>query len=1142
MKKLFFAAASIFILLMSFYQCSTGGGRPQILVFSKTEAFRHSSIPKGIAALKSLGAKHGADFVFTEDSEMFNENNLKKFNCVVFLNTTGDVLNDEQQYTFERYIQAGGGYAGIHAATDTEYDWPWYGELAGAWFLDHPSDPSNVQKGKFLVTQKDHWATKGMPDEFEKTDEFYSFKSISPNINVVLKIDEKSYKGGKNGDNHPMSWYREFDGGRSFYTALGHTEEIYDDQLFINHVWAGIHYAAGGDHPKALDYSKSKPEENRFSKVVMAEKLDEPMELSVLDDNRVLFIERKGGIKMYNIKTEELKTIAMLPVSTKYRSKEGKESEAEDGLLGLSKDPDFAKNHWIYLYYSTPEAPENVLARFEMKGDSIDMSSKKILLKVGVQREECCHTGGSIAWDKAGNLYLSTGDNTNPHGSNGYSPSDERPGRSPWDAQKSSANTNDLRGKIIRIKPLADGTYRIPEGNLFSPGTPQTRPEIYTMGHRNPFRISVDQKNGNLYWGEVGPDAGQPDSLRGPAGHDEIGQARKAGNFGWPHFVGDNKAYYKYDFKNNKSLQPWNAKAPTNTSPNNTGITTLPPAEKALVWYPYDVSPEFPLMGSGGRNAMAGPVYYADDFKQAPHAFPKYYDGKFFAYEWMRGFIMAITLDEEGNYKSMERFMPSYKFSNPMDMEFAANGDLYMLEYGTGWFTANDDARLVRIEYNGGNRNPQIEIQANRYAGVAPLNLELTSKGTKDFDNDELRHTWTITSVNGFKKEIRQPDVKLTLTENGVYNITYTADDQKGGVSTKKMEISVGNEPPSITLDLNGGNSSFYFANQPVKYSIAISDKEDGTLSKGIEAGRVAFTVDYLAEGYDKIAIAQGHKSADESTAFSEGKNLIEKNDCAACHKKDTKSIGPDYKSIATRYKSDKEAVNKLSKKIINGGGGVWGETVMAAHPKLTTAQATEMTKYILSLGAPVNPNALPLQGQYVTRLPKDDPGKGVFIWRVAYEDNPVNNIPAARSEQTLVMRNAKIDAHGFDVYKDVNKMSFGGMNLAMPAKNGCSVALKGVDLAGMKSLIVLASAPKPQANAIGGKIELRLNSPTGRLIGESEFLEASEKMDFVPKSLVIPIAVPAEEKGKKDVYVVFVNPKSTSQTMMVVVGFEFTR
>jgi len=286
-----------------------------------------------------------------------------------------------------------------------------------------------VQKGKFIVTKKDHWATRGMPDEFERSDEFYSFKNISPKINVVLAIDEKSYTGGKNPDFHPMSWYQEFDGGRSFYTAMGHTDETFAEPLFLNHLWAGIHYAMGGDAPKPVDFSKARPEENRFSKVILAEKLDEPMELSVLGDGRILIIQRKGEVRLYNLKTRELKTIAKLPVSTHYVSKEGKESMGEDGLLGLNKDPNFAQNHWIYLYYSDPNESKNVLARFELKGDELDMSSRKVLLDVPTQREECCHTAGSIAWDKEGNLYLSTGDNTNPHGSNGYSPSDERPGR-----------------------------------------------------------------------------------------------------------------------------------------------------------------------------------------------------------------------------------------------------------------------------------------------------------------------------------------------------------------------------------------------------------------------------------------------------------------------------------------------------------------------------------------------------------------------------------------------------------------------------------------------------------------------------------------------------------------------------------------
>ncbi len=216
-----------------------------------------------------------------------------------------------------------------------------------------------------------------MPDEFERTDEFYSFKQIDPTINVLVKIDEKSYEGGKNGDNHPMSWYHDFDGGRSFYTNMGHTDETFSEPLFLNHVYAGLNYVMGGDKPVALDYSKSKPEENRFSKVVLAEKLNEPMELSVLNDEHILFIERHGAVKLYNTKTKQLKTIATIPVSTKYTDKEGKVTEAEDGLLGLNKDPNFATNHWIYLYYSDPVKSANILTRYTLNGDVLDVNSRK---------------------------------------------------------------------------------------------------------------------------------------------------------------------------------------------------------------------------------------------------------------------------------------------------------------------------------------------------------------------------------------------------------------------------------------------------------------------------------------------------------------------------------------------------------------------------------------------------------------------------------------------------------------------------------------------------------------------------------------------------------------------------------------------
>lgn len=1000
--------------------------------------------------------------------------------------------------------------------------------------------PNNVQKGKFLVTLKNEF-TAGMPETFERSDEFYSFKNISPKINVVLKIDEKSYVGGKNGDNHPISWYQEFDGGRAFYTAIGHTDETFSEPLFLNHLWAGIKYAAGGDAPKAIDFSKSRPEENRFTKVVLHEKLDEPVELALLDKDRVLFIQRKGEVRLYNEKTKTLKTIAKLPVSLKYVNKEGKESVAEDGLLGLNKDPNFAQNQWIYLYYSSIKGSYNVLSRLTMKGDDILLDSEKEMLKVETQREECCHTGGSIAWDKAGNLFLSTGDNTNPHASNGYSPSDERAGRSPWDAQKSAANTNDLRGKIIRIKPTSDGSYTIPEGNLFPKGTEKTRAEIYTMGHRNPYRISVDQKNGKLYWGDVGPDASKPDSTRGPAGICEFGQAPAAGNYGWPHFAGDNKAYNKFNFETNKSGDKWDYLKPMNTSPNNTGLIQLPRAKDAMIWYTYGNSVEFPQLGAGGCNPMAGPVYDKVAFATANRAFPKYYDGKFFIYEWMRGWVMAVSFDKDGNYASMEKFMPSYKFSNPMDMEFADNGDLYMLEYGSGWFTANDDARLIRIEYNDGNRKPQIQMVANQMGGSAPFNLKLTSKGTVDADGDVLTYSWKITSKAGFNKIITTPDANLTLTQIGTYKVIFTVNDGKGGVNSQSMEVTVGNEPPVLSLEMPKSNKTFYVANKSFEYDIKVKDKEDGTLEKGINPEQVAVNIDYLAEGFDKNMIAMGHRSADASTAFTTGKKLIEASDCMACHAKAKKSIGPAYADVSIKYKGENSALEKLTKKIIAGGSGVWGETAMAGHPQLSTADASEMVKYILNISnEKPAAKSLPVKGTFTTKAPASDKNKGVYIVRAAYEDQGYKGMPSLKSEQTFVLRNSKVDAHGFDEYVDINKMAFGGNNLAIPAKSGAYMVMKQIDLNGVSELIVSATAPKPQLNAVGGEVELRLGSPKGALIGKSKFLEATDKMDFTPKAVSVPIQLPANFDGKpQDVYAVFINSKSEG-SLMVVMGAEF--
>lgn len=228
-------------VLTGFTLCAQPKAKSTILVFSMTNGYRHESIPTGVAAIQKLGAENGFSVEATEDSTQFTEANLKKYRAVVFLSTTGDVLNEEQQTAFQKYIQAGGGYVGIHAATDTEYDWPWYNKLAGAYFLSHPKQ----QKAVVQVVDKTHVSTSFLPDRWERFDEWYSYKSINPDLKVLATLDEKTYEGGKNGDNHPIAWYHEYEGGRAFYTGGGHTKESYEEPLFLKHVLGGIQYAIG---------------------------------------------------------------------------------------------------------------------------------------------------------------------------------------------------------------------------------------------------------------------------------------------------------------------------------------------------------------------------------------------------------------------------------------------------------------------------------------------------------------------------------------------------------------------------------------------------------------------------------------------------------------------------------------------------------------------------------------------------------------------------------------------------------------------------------------------------------------------------------------------------------------------------------
>jgi cytochrome c len=858
-----------------------------------------------------------------------------------------------------------------------------------------------------------------------------------------------------------------------------------------------------------------KPEDNRFTKVVLAQGVEEPMQFQILKDGRVIYAERKGKIKVYDPKTNKITVIAEFAVSTKYVNKKGEVSEGEDGMQGIILDPDYETNHWIYVYYAPAgDVAKNTLERYTWLGKDILRNTKKTVLDVPTQREECCHVGGGMLFDKDKNLYLSTGDNTFSRASDGFSPLDERPGMSPEDSQKSSGNTNDLRGKILRIHPEADGTYTIPQGNLFAPGTPQTKPEIYTMGNRNPWRLTIDSKTGWLYWGEVGPDGSKDDfDKRGPQSYDEFNQAKKPGNYGWPYFVGDNKAYRKYDFATHQSGDFFNADRPENHSPNSTGMIFLPPATPAFIWYAKGLSAQFPLMETGGNSAVGGPIFRAADFKGAKRPFPDYYEGKWLITDWVRGWINVVEIGEDGSYKSMERFLPNLHLYGPIDMKFGPDGDLYVLEYGNGYFKNNPEAELIRIEFNGGNRKPQVQAKADKSAGALPLKVALSSAGTKDFDDDDvLTYQWTVTKGGKPFKTIKDQNPLVTFTTPGVYKATLTVTDLKGAKNSTSLTIKAGNEPPVVAVTLTQGNSSFFFPGKTIAYKINVSDKEDGSLSnKRIPASLVSVSANYLSEGYNMTAIAQRQQGVDATARFAAGMALIAKSDCKSCHSVKDKVLGPSFIAVAQKYKNNPSAVATLSAKIKNGGSGTWGHAEMPAHPALTNNELGSIVRYIMSLGTPQKAQkTMPVTGTYVTSVPKGENDNGSYIFRAAYTDKGTGTAAALTTENLLVLRGSLLSPSQANAAKDMdyNRDS----TIVVVKKPGAYLEFNKIDLTDIKN-IELKLLPRGRGTDPPGTVEIRQGAADGKVVG-------SFTGSFVGlNSLKVPIS---GADGKQDLYLVF--------------------
>jgi len=563
--------------------------------------------------------------------------------------------------------------------------------------------------------------------------------------------------------------------------------------------------------------------------------MGEVIELAVLPDGKVLYINRGttdggGQVRLYNPTTRTTSVALSIPLDARF----------EDGLIGITLHPRFATTNWVYLFYSPKVTPlVNRISRFTFNRTTNTLSAEDMIIEWPTERDLCCHSAGSMSWDTNGNLYFAVGDNTNSGGdAAGMAPIDERASRHPqYDAQRTSGNTNDLRGKINRIHPEDNGTYTVPAGNLFAPGTARTKPEIYIMGVRNPYRVWVDKlANNTLYWGEVGPDAGATIPNRGPAAYDEFNRATAPGNYGWPYCGGPNVAYNDWDFATNQP-RGWfpcgGATGPVNNSQRNTGIQQLPATKPALVWEQHGRSVEWPQLdnpgGCGSPNHTE--VYHYDPNLASDVKWPQYYDNKWLISEYCRNWIKEVQFDNgnpsTGRPTAIEPVLAGMSFVHPIDMEFGPDGSLYLLEYGSGYFSGAPDAGLYKINYVQGGRSPEAKASVNRDNGLAPLTVNFSSAGSSDPDGNPLTYAWDFTNNGSTDSTAANPS--FTYPQNGSFQARLTVSDGTGKSGTATVPIVVGNDRPTLRITSLPAGGMFEWS-ENFTVTATATDPQDGTI------------------------------------------------------------------------------------------------------------------------------------------------------------------------------------------------------------------------------------------------------------------------------------------------------------------------
>lgn len=1088
----------------------------RVFVFSKTMGWRHDSIESGQLMFEELADEYQFDVTFGEDSSTFTDKRLAAFDVIVFLNTTGDVLDDHQQRAMERFIQSGGGFVGIHAATDTESDdWPWFVDLVGATFNGHPGDPSNVQMARMTVVDTRHLSTTHIPSKFSFLDEWYDFRAFNESVHPLLMIDRGSYVGAKESGLKPISWFHDFDGGRSFYTNLGHLRETYSDPRFRNHIVGGLSYAAGR-HPRdnSLNY---RPDADRFKTVDLTGPLNEPVSMDIREDGSIWIVEREGGIKRWST-AQGVENFGQL---TGVYSPEG----LEFGLIGVASYPSRGPVQGLFLMHNV-KLENNVVQRLTfapIRNGALDQENLIGYLDIPMD-ETCCHTGGALRFGPDGFLYIAVGDNSNPFELSGFSPRSEE--EAIRDARRSSGNTMDLRGKILRISPSLDGTYEIPGGNLFA-NPARGRPEIYVMGTRNPYTMGFDEQTGYLYFGDVGPDA-HADDLPGSRGYDEINRVTQAGNFGWPFFIGDNAPYRRLDPETGEFGKLYDPQRPINSSVRNTGIKELPAAQPALVWYPYASSDQFPALGQGGRNALSGGVYRRAHDARETVAWPDYFDGKLVIGDFIRRQLHIVTIDDFGRAERVETVAENAPINSPLDLGFGPDGALYVLNYGSAWYSENNDSGLIRIEYLGArNRVPNVFISSNKTAGGLPLVVRASAKRSRDPEGDALTINWQVVPIERGSDLARLdtlftqahaegPNADLMITTPGAHAIIARAKDEDGAYGFAAFAVEAGNEPPDVSIQFYGNRSFYWPTRGVVDYQIVATDAEDGSsdtdpfLSERISA-RIR---SYLPTAPIEEVI--GHIEHPPQNAAA----LLSEYNCTTCHQVDGTSVGPSYREVADRYADREDAHAYLQRVLIDGSAGVWGEHQMPAHDYLSDTVREILVDYILELHD--DSESLAVEGS-IDFAAMTDPGEALEI-KASYIDEGTLDAPSLEATKSLVLSPNELL---LEVYAP-NQGAIDGINKVWAGQDRRGVGLQTDGSFVRLGHFDLTEVTGVVANVLDGRqhmsgtvnLEIRTGSPEGEIFASGAFtLESTPEGNWQISKHDLQRAAP--RSGFHDLYLV---------------------